>query len=237
MVRESIVGLMPSISVSSARLSGPRIVVMPSTEAWVGVRPSSREAALSCRASFRTTRLKRITVSLSMPGAPWCASVLLLQMIGQPGVHLADAVGQQGEMAVVVEQPGLHAGDAVGEPAAVPERDELVLAAVHEQHGDADSGQLEPPRAAVGHAVIPPPLAARRQALAAGPGEILRELAGQGGRVGRRQQRLPQFGQVAGTGGYGLVAVLLQLGAGRVRIAFQQLEVVDVLLAHAVEPV
>src|SRR6478736_4579467 len=68
--RDSIVGLMPSISVSSARLSGPRVVVMPSTEAWVGVSPSSRDAALSCRASFRTTRLRRMTVSLSMAGAP-----------------------------------------------------------------------------------------------------------------------------------------------------------------------
>ena len=59
MTRESIVGLMPSSSVSSVRLSGPRMVVMPSTEAWVGVSPSSREAALSCRASLRTTRLRR----------------------------------------------------------------------------------------------------------------------------------------------------------------------------------
>src|SRR5438132_715275 len=70
MTRDSMVGLMPSISVSSARLSGPRTLVMPSTEAWVGVSPSSRDAALSCRASLRTTRLRRMTVSLSMPGAP-----------------------------------------------------------------------------------------------------------------------------------------------------------------------
>jgi hypothetical protein len=28
-------------------------------------------------------------------------------MVGQPGVHLGDAVRQQGQVAVVVEQPGL----------------------------------------------------------------------------------------------------------------------------------
>ena len=71
MTRDSMVGLMPSSSVSSARLSGPRMVVIPSTEGWVGVSPSSRDAALSCRASFSTTRLRRMTVLLSMSVAPW----------------------------------------------------------------------------------------------------------------------------------------------------------------------
>src|SRR5947199_67996 len=116
MTRDSIVGLMPSSSVSSARLSGPRMVLMPSTEAWVGV---------------------------------------------------------QGEVTVVVQQPGFHAGDAGGEPLTVAERDELVLAAVHQQDRDANGGQLEPPRAGVGHAVVPPALAARGQALAPGVHEVL----------------------------------------------------------------
>jgi hypothetical protein len=99
-------------------------------------------------------------------------------------------------MTVLVQQPGFHAGDARGEPLAVAERDELVLAAVHQQHGHPDGGQLEPPRAGEGHAVVPPPLAARRQALVPDPGQVLRELAGQDGRVDRRQQRLQQSGQV-----------------------------------------
>src|SRR5882757_4690925 len=142
MTRESIVGLMPSSSVSSARLSGPRMVVMPSTDAWVGVRPSSREAALSCRASFRTTRRNRMTVSLSMPALPGncprASSISSpgyapgLEVPGQPGVHLADAVGHQREVPVVVQQPGLDAGDARGQPLTVAKGHELVLPAVHQ---------------------------------------------------------------------------------------------------------
>src|ERR1700749_12815 len=93
---------MPSSSVSSARLSGPRMLVMPSTEAWVGVSPSSREAALSCRASLSTTRLRRITVSLSMPDAP---SFTLLQASSM-GLHriLVVAVDPRHALLVAAER-------------------------------------------------------------------------------------------------------------------------------------
>ncbi len=52
-----------------------------------------------------------------------------LQAVGQPGVDLADALGHQRDVTVVVQQPGLHPGDAGREPLAVAERDELVLPA------------------------------------------------------------------------------------------------------------
>jgi hypothetical protein len=61
------------------------MVVMPNTEAWVGVSPSSRDAALSCRASIRTTRLRRMTASLSMPGAP-SFNCLRASSIRSPGI-------------------------------------------------------------------------------------------------------------------------------------------------------
>jgi hypothetical protein len=44
-----------------------------------------------------------------------------LQVIRQPGVHLADAVLQKSQVPIVVKQPGFHPGDLSGEPLAVGE--------------------------------------------------------------------------------------------------------------------
>ena len=101
--------------------------------------------------------------------------VTALQPLRQPGVHLGDAAGQQGQVAVVVEQPGLDAGDVRGKPLAVAERHELVLPAVHEQDRDGDGGQVETPRAAVRHAIVPPALDARGQALVIAVAEVVRQ--------------------------------------------------------------
>ena len=98
-----------------------------------------------------------------VPPPPLKAACLVLQALRQPGVHFADAVLQERQVPVPVEQPGFDPGNVRGKPLAVAEGDELVLPPVQEQDRDGDVGQLKPPRADVGAALVPPSLAARRQ--------------------------------------------------------------------------
>ena len=80
---------------------------------------------------------------------------MVLQSLRQPGVHLADVVLQQGQVAVVMGEPGFDSGDVGGQPLAVRDGKETVLPAVQEQDWNGDIGQLEPPRAEPVIDVIP----------------------------------------------------------------------------------
>src|SRR5882757_6133800 len=70
-----MVGFSPSRSVNSVRPSGPRTAISPSTEYWVGVRPSSVEVAFSRRASLLMTPLRRATISTSIAPRDICLLV------------------------------------------------------------------------------------------------------------------------------------------------------------------
>jgi hypothetical protein len=90
-------------------------------------------------------------------------------------------------VAIVVEQPGLDAGNVRGEPFAVAERHEHVLPAVQQQDRDSDVGQVESPRPEDA-VVVPPSLAAGRQTVALGEGQVFGQLAVQGRGICRREE-------------------------------------------------
>jgi len=70
-----------------------------------------------------------------------------------------------------------------------------------------------------------------------GVAQVFGHLALQDGRIYRRQQRFEHRGQIARRGGQGLVPLLVDLGARRILVGKQQLEFIDVVLAHSGEPV
>jgi hypothetical protein len=74
---------------------------------------------------------------------------------------------------VVVEQPGLDAGNVRGQPFAVAERHQHVLPAVQQQDRNSDGGQVESLRGDVRPVVVVPALAAGRQAVLRGGGQVL----------------------------------------------------------------
>ena len=65
-MRDSMVGLMPSSSASSLIPIGPRRATVPSTESWLGLKPTSATDALSWRDSRPIAARSRVTSSASM---------------------------------------------------------------------------------------------------------------------------------------------------------------------------
>src|SRR6266700_1617186 len=75
----------------------------------------------------------------------------------------------------------LHAGNVRRQPLAVADGDEVVLPAVHEQHGNRDLRKVESPRRGLGAAVLPPALTARGEAGLIDGREIQRDSGGHHG--------------------------------------------------------
>ncbi len=116
-------------------------------------------------------------------------------------------------MPVVVEQPALDAGNVRGQPFAVAERHEHVLPAVQQQDRDSDAGQAESPRP--DHAVVvPPSLAAGRQTVLRGGGQVFGQLAAQGRGICRREERFNRLGCILWRRGQEFLPVLVRLCPG-----------------------
>src|SRR5579884_2381420 len=92
-------------------------------------------------------------------------------------------------MTVVRGDPRLRAGNVLGEPAGVRRRDEAVLLAVPDEHGNGDRRDVEAPRRDEGEVVVDPPLhaAGRAEQLV----EVLDERPVEHVRIDAAQQRCP----------------------------------------------
>jgi hypothetical protein len=129
-------------------------------------------------------------------------------------MHLGYTILQQRQVPVVVEQPGLDAGNVRGQPFAVAERHEHVLPAVQQQDRDRDVGQVESPRPdrAV---VVPPSLAAGRQTVLRGGGQVFGQLAAQDCRICRREKRFNSPRRILWRRGQDFLPVLVRFCPGR----------------------
>src|SRR5262245_46357737 len=94
------------------------------------------------------------------------------EALEQPVVNVRHVLLEKGEMAVLWRQSRLDAGDSLREPAAVADRDELVLLAVPVEDRHADRLQLEAPRRAEGLVVVEPAVPTRAEPGLKGLGEV-----------------------------------------------------------------
>ena len=109
-------------------------------------------------------------------------------------MDVADPRDLQREVTVLVEDVLLRPRDPLREPAAVRDRDELILGAVPHLDRDFDLVELESPRLDEDEVVLDPAVDAAPQRLGDLLVEVPRKVTGEAGEVGRAEERGERLG-------------------------------------------
>jgi hypothetical protein len=117
------------------------------------------------------------------------------------------------------------------------ERDELVVSAVPELNWNPDGIERETPGCQVGISVAPPTLVSRGETVFHGAEQERGEVAGQYRGVYGGQERGPTFEDLFGRNLHQLIPINGAFSAGSFGFVKEQLDVIDVVLAHSREVV
>lgn len=156
-------------------------------------------------------------------------------MLEQPGMDLPDAILQKGQVAILVGQVGVDARNLAGEPLAVLKRNKPIVPPMPQLYRDAGGVKCKTPWLQMRLAVVPPTLIARRQTHLTRRPEVLAQLRGECSGVHRRKQGWKRVGHVLGTQRQQPLTVIDALRPSGRFVGEHELDVVDVLRAHACE--
>src|SRR5581483_1978213 len=184
--------------------------------------PSSR-----CARGRRACRSERVR--------PWLrslASAVVGTVLQEPGVDGGDRPLVERQVPVVARDLELGARNRGREPVGVLDRHEAVLLPVADEDGHGDRAEVEAPGPDEGEIVVEPPLDAAGRGV-----QVLGEAPGQDLAVGACEQRAERVPERLGAAGRQLGVPLLEQRAHRRLARERRVELDDVHLALAREPV